>query len=454
MMMHKAFLITATLLSAAVQAINVDPEMEDMPMPHADYPVEHNDKILALVGKLTRKQERKQRNIGQRHVSEQRNIGQRHVPEQRNIGQRHGSEQQDLGQRHVSEPKFRKVKIPSEEEGKRFLRKYCKRGKCTFPKKMRINNKRKAKKTKRRSKRNKINKRRLTASEIEGVLAVQKVADRTRGKIGRNDRHIKDEDNSIMHPWDNEKPRKIKARKGKKVRKASADKEEPIMHPWSGDEHKERVEEQIVVVRRKPGKDKKHPRFEVNQINLHVDVNVKQQQAQKEKQGIVQVGKINHKHGKHHKHHGRKNIKGRSAKRGIVLASVRQPTERVPLRHHQRPEKQKPEPGYDEPKSKRSFLKDLKRRVKRGCRKMKKKLGMMRDRFEEEPTINQLAMVLALAAIITMQAMVLSKFLGMFDGYTPVPHNNDDDDDMTEILEKGTARKTTSHTERMVQEKF
>jgi hypothetical protein len=244
-----AFLATFTLASHRHHSLPED--MESIPVPH-------EDELIALVEQLTEK-----------HASG------RH-PRYTRGGRRNDS----MMPIHPIEA----PKISSEEDGKRFLRKYCQNGKCKLPKTKQAQvQKSQVKKyrTKNAHVCNKCGKdhHKLTASESAGLRVLGQARDRMQHHVKAHGRGHEEEGDIIVKPV---KSHKKALRKGGKSGKT--------------------IKKEIILVKRKgKGKGKDHPCFEVNQINLHVDVDVKQQQAQQEKQGIVQVGKI--KGGHHHRHH-------------------------------------------------------------------------------------------------------------------------------------------------------
>lgn len=198
-------------------------------------------------------------------------------------------------------------------------------------------------------------------------------------------------------------------------------------------------------------KDKENRVIEVNQINLHFDVDVRQQQQQQEKQGIVQARKLAtgpHKHQSHHRHvrgiHSPHNPIQRWPSEMEMERWLRRrynchmtPTlihqasadgaRKLRARRHQPYHKRGSRPKEDDDQQSlgkcTKAWKAMKRVLKQWGRSIKKYLGEAAKRFEGESTVNKIALLLVVGLIVALQAMAAMKIVDFCRGQA---RKNDD----------------------------
>lgn len=421
-MRQQSILMAAALFGVNVMALRMPREgeidSEDLLKPNPDYPpIEAQDDLLELVEQLGREYKKVQK-------------GGKKPDSGDDEGEGDSDDDDDKGGWLPKWPwSIEKPKIPSEEAGRRFLKKYCSGGKCKLPKRVQITNKQRN--IKKGAKKPVVRKGKLLAESKVGLAALKKSVDRTQGKVHhRPQRRIQGKKEPIMHPWG----------------KGDSRDDRPIKPLQNG---KKRMEKKIIVVKSKGGSKKDRPSVEVNQINLHFDVDIKQQQAQKEEQALVEgADNLNPGEGRHR--HQRSNIgRGCEKRKGREMLSipVRRPN-RQALAIASRRAPSKPDRSYEEDMERWNDKKSHKKprwtdpKSKKKCafvewgKKAWKQLGEWKMKFEEEPIINQLAMVIAIGAIVTLQVIVLAKFLGMFTGYRRLPNDDDDEEGDGDMLGK------------------
>lgn len=301
-------------------------------------------------------------------------------------------------------------RIPSEEAGKRLLKKYGRTGHGKL-----------ARGKTQRSQGQPKKHRSASRSEREGLRLLHKVMGHSRRKFhphratkGDNDAELK----RPIVPW--RKASKKAKRHQKRLQALKGHKD-----------HQAGTRKNFVVINEGKPTKKGHPYFEVHQINVTFDVNMHQDQ-----QALAGHGH----HHRHHRHGGKRGKKSKMLQGGraaspLLMAAKMAPSasfgeEELSESYEMRPPHNRSPPdlayGDDEPrKRKKCVLAEWGRRIKSHIKRM-------RRRLQFESWSMRAALGLALSAIITMQIWVVCQCISFIKGdadYEKLPEDDEDEDE-------------------------